>query len=145
MNKNKTSKPETIFRSIGRASSIAVMLLISAFLFGGGESLAPLKMHEILGLSLFPGGVILGFLIAWQFEIPGGCVSVLSLMGFYAWHYNNTGHINVGPYFIFLTAPAIFFLLAGCFSSSKQTSTNKPKLSYDPSTASNMDRTDGRS
>ena len=139
MNKRKTFNQTPILRWMGRGTSIAVMLIISAFLFGGGESLAPLKMHEILGLSLFPGGVILGFLIAWRFEIPGGCISVLSLIAFYFWHYSSAGHINVGPYFILFTSPAIFFLLAGCFSGSKPTSTNKPNLSQAPSTASNMD------
>ena len=105
--------PTSVLRLIARVSSIASVLFLSAFIIGNiqsGEN-APTAM-EWIGLSLFPGGVMLGLLVAWWRELLGGGLTLLSLAGFYAWHAIVSGGLPSGPYFILLAAPAVFFLAA---------------------------------
>ncbi len=67
---------------------------------------------EWLGLAFFPGGVMVGLIIAWWRELPGGILSILSLIGFYVWHVIESGRLAAGPFFVLLTTPALLFVVA---------------------------------
>lgn len=139
MNENNFSKTALWCRWIGRISSLIAIVVLSAFLFGGNEPWTALKLQEIIGLCLFPGGVVLGFLVAWRYETFGGCLSVLSLLGFYIWHFARVGNIDVGPYFLLFSAPAFFFLLSGTLA--HKASRYKPSSTsgHSPSMAAKID------
>lgn len=101
----------TTVRWTARIWSIATLLILSAFIFGDAESGTP-RTNEWIGLAFFPGGVIVGLLLAWWRERPGGWITVLSLIGFYVWYFLTSGRLGAGPYFVLLTAPGLLFLMA---------------------------------
>jgi hypothetical protein len=101
----------TTIRWTARLWSIATLLILAAFIFGDAESGTPTAV-EWLGLAFFPGGVVVGLLIAWSRESLGGWITVLSLIGFYAWHFFISGRLSAGPYFVLLSAPGFLFLVA---------------------------------
>lgn len=115
-----------IFRRIAQAGSIVSILILGMFVFGGQEQAKFLSVNEILGFALFPVGVVVGFLIAWKWELVGGLVSLLSLAGFYLWHFSNSGNLPAGPWFMIFSSPAIFFLLARCCRQTSQVEGSGP-------------------
>ena len=107
-----TERLATPVRWTARIWSIATLLILSAFLSGTTEGFGNPTANEWLGLAFFPGGVIVGLLLAWWHEQLGGWVTVLSLVGFYLWHLFTAGRLSAGPYFVLLSAPGLLFLLA---------------------------------
>jgi hypothetical protein len=97
-------RPRIALRILAHILGIVSTLLLLAFAFGGGESMRP-KFTEAIGLLLFPGGVILGFAVAWWREGLGGWISVGSLALFYGWMYAVSGRLNIGPYFVLFALP----------------------------------------
>jgi hypothetical protein len=125
----------TGIRWTARLWSIATLLILSAFIFGDGEPATPTAV-EWIGLACFPGGVIAGLLIAWWRERLGGWITVLSLIGFYVWHFFTSGRLSTGPYFLLLSAPGFLFLIAAWLQKRGRTtdgtssvSTQSPSLS----------------
>jgi hypothetical protein len=98
-----------VLRWLARLWSVASTLFVLAFIVGGAESMRPTAM-QALGLLLFPGGVVLGFVIAWRREGVGGLVTVLSLCLFFAWMFIRDGRLRIGGYFVLLAAPGFLFL-----------------------------------
>ena len=103
----------SVLRLIARVSSVASLLLLSAFVVGDvrGDGGAP-TASEWIGLALFPGGIIIGLALAWWRELLGGAITLLSLVGFYAWHVLTSGGLPAGPYFLLFAAPGLLFLVA---------------------------------
>ena len=101
----------TALRWIARVWSVLTFGLICAFFFGGRESMRPTAM-EAIGLLLFPGGILLGFALAWWREGIGGLVSIASLLLFYAWLYARDGHFRGVGFFPLVAAPAVLFVLS---------------------------------
>jgi hypothetical protein len=73
---------------------------------------APPTPAESVALLLFPGGVVVGFAVAWWREGLGGAISVVSLAAFYGWM-ALVRSAPGGPYFVLLTGPAFLFLPSG--------------------------------
>lgn len=101
-------------RWLGRAGSIAVIVLLVMFVVGetNHDSL-PLRARDLVGLSLFPVGVVLGMLVSWKYEIEGALLSIGSLIGFYVVCQVLVGNTPDGWAFVIFTSPAFLFFLSG--------------------------------
>ena len=100
----KINLPDAM-RWAGRATSLVSIAVLSLFLSGGNEALP--SGREWFGLALFPGLVVLGFVVAWWKELTGAVISIAALIAFHIWF------AAFGVYFALFTLPAIFFLISG--------------------------------
>jgi hypothetical protein len=107
-----TTTTTSAIRWTARFGSVASLLVLAAFIFGDTERGVSPTALEWLGIAFFPGGVIVGMLLAWRKELLGGAITAASLLGFYAWHFSVSGKLSAGPWFILLAAPGILFLVA---------------------------------
>ncbi len=98
-------------RWTARIWSVASLLfLLLAFAGQAGSSHHPLEFQEWVGLTLFPGGVSIGLMIAFFRERLGGAITIASLAVFYVWHYVVAGDLPGGPFFVLLAAPGALWL-----------------------------------
>lgn len=109
-----SNKPERALRWTARIWAVASLLFLSAFIFGGGEHSGNWPtLTQWIGVAFFPIGIIIGLVIAFWNDLTGGGLTLLSLIGFYAWHFVTSGNLAVGPWFALISAPGLLFLLAG--------------------------------
>jgi len=96
-------KPETVLRWAARVWGVASALLLFAFAFGGHEHLR-FTAGEAVAFLLFPVGVVVGFAVAWRWELAGGLVTVgsLALLALYVLAWSGRW---IGPYFLLFAAP----------------------------------------
>jgi len=105
---------ESILRWVARFWAVASLLLLSAFVFGDAERSGPgPTTAQWVGIAFFPIGISVGMLVAFWKELWGGGMTILSLAGFYVWHFAESGRLNCGPWFVVFAAPGFLFLLAG--------------------------------
>lgn len=100
-------------RLIARIWSLFSIAFLLIFLVGEaftGEGVRPTN-SEWLGLVLFPLGVLLGLVLSWWREGPGGALTLLSLAGFYLWNRLQSGRWPGGPFFLLVAAPGLLFLI----------------------------------
>ena len=103
-----------IVRWAARILSLAIIFLLSLFLFGDDGITLEMTATEWTGLAFFPLGVAIGFLIAWKNELVGGLVSVGSLACFYLlFGMAMTGRLPRGVWFALFTLPGFLFLAYG--------------------------------
>jgi hypothetical protein len=128
-----------ILRWIARVWSIASVLLLAAFAFGGGEDsifrTLP-TLREAVALALFPLGVAIGLLIATfsrngRREGLGGIIALLSLAAFYAWMFVQSGRVPGGPYFAIFAAPGALFLAAWLLNGGLRSGYTAPNVADD--------------
>ena len=67
---------------------------------------------EWIGLTLWPGGVCLGLLIAWFRPKLGGTIAIVCLIAFYLWSLAERGRFPGGPYFVLVAVPGFLFLVS---------------------------------
>ncbi|MFN3190587.1 MAG: hypothetical protein ACE361_08690 [Aureliella sp.] len=67
-------------------------------------------IYEWLGLTLFPGGVMLGLLLSLRYPRTGGVITVAALVTFYLWNWLHSGRLPGGPFFILFAAPSFVLL-----------------------------------
>lgn len=106
----------SILRWTARIWSLLSAAFVLAILIGEGVSgtpSAPLTWSDVVGLALFPTGLLVGLALGWWREIAGGLVGLGTLLTFYVFLTAVTGRVPGGPYFVLLAAPALLFLLAG--------------------------------
>ena len=87
--------------------------MLVAFIVGSlqdGERMATLT--EAIGFTFFPVGVMIGMLLGWRYELTGGLITVLSLVGFYLWHLTVSGDLATGPWFLIFASPGFLYLAA---------------------------------
>ncbi|MDQ5845755.1 MAG: hypothetical protein M3539_10730 [Acidobacteriota bacterium] len=114
-----TETPESkALNWVARIWSVASILFVLAFIFGdlfSGSGVRP-TAAEWLGLVLWPGGVIVGLIVAWFRKGLGGAITIGSLIAFYVWNFLERGTFPRGPYFALVAAPGILFLLSSVLS-----------------------------
>ena len=103
-------------RRLARTASLisfgfATLMLVGEVLFPH----APLadSMRDLVGMALFPGGLILGLLLSWRWEVLGGSISLLSLLAFYLWLGWQDGSLPSGWILPLLSLPALLFIICG--------------------------------
>ena len=110
----------SILRWTARIWAVMSLLFLAAFIFGDAEKAGKWPtIAEWIGLAFFPAGIIVGLLIAFKRELLGGETVVLSLVGFYIWHYAVSGRLAAGPWFALVAAPGLLFLITGLLSRTK--------------------------
>jgi len=102
-----------VFRWLTRIASLASIVVLLLFVFGGAESLQFRSLREVVGFAFFPVGILVGMLLGWKWHWVGGLFSLISLVAFYAWHFVDSGRFPSGPWFLIFTLPAIMFLIVG--------------------------------
>jgi len=99
---------------VARIWSLASIAFVLVFIFGEvfrGHGAKP-TAAEWIGLALFPGGVVVGLVVAWFRDGIGWTIATGSLIGFYGWNLLERGRFPTGPYFLLVAAPGILFLLS---------------------------------
>ena len=100
-------------RWLARVGSLLVIGTLALFVFGElGQSTLPIRARDLAGLALFPGGVILGMIVSWKYELEGALLSIGSLISFYVVLALLIGNFPNGWAFIVFTGPAFLFLLS---------------------------------
>lgn len=120
---------QKILRWSARVLSVIFIAIFAMFFFGEGDfgDIGKLKLTEIAGLLLFPGGVIVGMIVSWKREGTGAAVSLGSLAAFYILDIATTGNPPSGPYFVIFSSPAILFAIyALIMRKSKGVKRNEP-------------------
>ena len=59
-------------------SAVFLMLLVM-----GGRSSVSLTFVELVGLFFFPLGVLVGYFVAWRYELYGGSISLVAIAAYY--------------------------------------------------------------
>jgi hypothetical protein len=90
-----------------------LLFVISELLNGNGAR--PTRL-EWIGLTLWPGGVCLGLVIAWFRARLGGAIATVCLIAFYLWSLLERGRFPGGPYFVLVAVPGFLFLLSSFMS-----------------------------
>lgn len=90
--------------------SVGILSLIVVSHVGAGE-MKP-DVHEMIGLACFPFGVMLGLALAFRFDTVGAITAIISCAAFYVWHFNTSGDLPGGIFFLLFTSPAILFLIS---------------------------------
>lgn len=116
LRQDRNMKPETILSWVARAWGVGSTLLLVAFMFGGQEHFRP-TASEALALLFFPGGVILGFALAWWRELFGGLITVVSLALFHLYIFAGSGQFWLGPYFLLFAAPGFLHIVSALLAS----------------------------
>ena len=96
-----------------RVLSIVSVGFLALFVIGDAGRVSGLIATEVLGILLFPVGVVAGLLLSWKWELMGAYVSLVSLAAFYVYHGVLRGNSPEGIYFLAFTSPALLFLLHG--------------------------------
>jgi hypothetical protein len=109
MNPRKLAK---VLRWIARAWSVLSVGFVLVIVIG--EVVSPHAprptVEEMVGMALFPVGVMIGLFLGWWREGLGGAIATVSLVGFYLWSYIVRGWLAGGPYFLLIAAPGFLFL-----------------------------------
>ncbi len=100
-------------RWVARLLSVATLLFVLAFAFGGNEPLVMPQPREWLLLACFPIGLLTGLAVAWRNEVVGGAIGVGSVAMFYLLDFALSGTVPGGVFFGLLALPALLFLLVG--------------------------------
>ena len=111
-----TERLTLAIRWTARAWAVVAMVII--VLLSVGEGVHPNGPTELVGLILYPGGICLGFVLAWWKEGLGGAVTVVSLVGFYVLYLLTKGSLPPGWAWFSLAVPGFLFLL--CWMRSRQ-------------------------
>jgi hypothetical protein len=110
---HKSKQLISILRWLARLGSLVSVVLLLLFLFGEGLHPSQLTLTEVVGLLFFPIGVMVGMLLGWRWETPGGAVTVLSLLAFYKVMYAASGRFPEGIWFALFALPGLLFLYCG--------------------------------
>jgi hypothetical protein len=111
-------------RWLARAGSLLSTLLLLLFLFGEEFHPAKITLKEWVGLIFFPGGVVVGMIVAWWKEGIGAGITLASLLAFYVVLGFLFGD-SLGVWFVVFAAPGFLFLLYWILSRSKFGSGNQ--------------------
>ncbi len=110
--KEKTIKT---LRFSARITSIAILLVFLIFFVGEGivSNLETLKIEDILLLSLIPGLLLVGTIIAWKRELLGGIIICISILTFNFIDYFLHSDTAFSPNFLIIILVGILFIIVG--------------------------------
>jgi hypothetical protein len=93
-------------RWLARVWSVATVGVILAMCFAE----MPTNLRDWTGFILYPGGIVVGLILAWWREGLGGGITVGSLVAFYLLHAAITGVFPQGWAWFAFAAPGFLFL-----------------------------------
>ena len=102
----------TIIRRIARIWSIVIVVFFLVFIIAHAvnpEEPSPTPI-EWVGMAFFPIGVIVGLILAWQWEELGGIITIVSVLTFHAWVLIVRGRSG-GPVPALSAVPGVLFLI----------------------------------
>ena len=103
---------------ISSLGSIAFLLfMVGGHLFGSEPSSGTPTFGEMIALSFFPLGVIIGLITAWKWDGLGGMIAVGSIIGFHLTMFMLHEKPSFDPLIDALAAPGLLFLLSWFLSS----------------------------
>jgi hypothetical protein len=123
-------RPETVLLWAARVWGVASALLLFAFAFGGREHLR-FTAGEAVAFLLFPAGVVVGFAVAWRWELAGGLVTVGSLALFVLYVFAWSGRWP-GPYFLLFAAPGFLHVASALLAARRGWATGVGKPAEGP-------------
>lgn len=102
---------------MARISSLLSVAILAMFFIGEGFDIAAVSSSQWAGILFFPLGIVLGFSIAWKWEVVGGLVSIFSLAGFYVvYGVLIASKVPEGFAFMIFTSPALAFVISGLYA-----------------------------
>jgi hypothetical protein len=105
-----TPRAAVVARWTARLLSLAVIGVILAFMIGEGFNPLHFGARDLALCAFFPLGLVVGLALAWRWELAGGLIAVLSILGFYALHLILSGGFPRGWAFPTLAVPGLLFL-----------------------------------
>ena len=112
---------EQVVRWTARILSILSTGVLMLFLFGEPSEFAKIRPVELVGLMLFPVGVVIGFVVAWWKDGLGGLITVASLMVFYLVFVFRLTDPTRGVWFLVFASPGFLFLISWRLSHNTRT------------------------
>ena len=112
---------EHILRLCARAASIVCLAIIFLFFLGEDFEFSKLSAGEWIGFGFFPIGVLIGLVLAWEEELIGGTITLLSIAAFYlvyGWFLNST--LRMGWAFLPFVIPGLLFVGYGLIRINKR-------------------------
>jgi hypothetical protein len=105
---------EHFLRVAARAASVICLAIIFLFFLGQDFEFGKVSAGEWIGIGFFPVGVLIGLVLAWEEELIGGAITLVSIAGFYlvyGWLLNSTFQMGWGlvPFIL----PGLLFLAYG--------------------------------
>ena len=103
-----------LLRWTARLLSAVFIGLILLFLFGVSFDMSKITWQDIVGLTLFPFGLVAGLILGWKEELKGGSLAVGSVAAFYLiYGYVLSGSFRLGWWFAVFSIPGLLFLTYG--------------------------------
>ena len=105
---------EHFLRVAARGASVVCLAIIFLFFLGEDFEFGKISAVEWVGIGFFPVGVLIGLVLAWEEELIGGLISLISIAGFYlvyGWLLNST--FQMGWAFVPFILPGLLFLAYG--------------------------------
>ena len=110
-----------IIRWTARVLSVFSTSVLIMFVVGEPFPVEKITATQLLGLILFPVGLVIGFAVAWWREGLGGSITIGSLLAFYA-VFTLLMHepLSDGVWFLVFALPAFLFLLSALLRRSRR-------------------------
>jgi len=110
----RNSRSRSAARWAARILSILSVGVLLVFVVGEADLSHPISLTglEILGLLFFPGGIVVGMILAWRREGIGAGVTIASLLAFYLLNVLSGEGLPSGPFFVLFALPGFIFGLS---------------------------------
>ena len=120
--REKETTQEQILRLGARAASAVCIAIIFLYFLGKDFAFSQVTAAEWVGFVLFPVGVLIGLVLAWEEELIGGVIILVSVAGFYLVYGVLAGGImNQGWALLPFSIPGVLFLIYGLVRRRKRT------------------------
>ena len=109
MNTKILKRTGTSIKWTARILGILLFLFVLVFLIGEGSVIGALKSSLLMKIFFI---VMIGYLLAWKWELIGGLISLIGMFTFYLCEYFSSGHFPKGWAFLIFYIPGILFLIS---------------------------------
>jgi ABC-type multidrug transport system permease subunit len=105
-------------RWIARALGVLCIVALLLFISGGVLDLSDVSWEELGVVLIFPLGLLSGLILAWEEEVKGGVLVIVSVVAFYLiYDLALGGSLRQGAWILMFGVPGILFLIHGAASS----------------------------